>query len=325
MIAFAACVPPDTPDALRDPLPGAVLDLLVPDTVRVADLHPGVRYTYLWSGRGPWGVHLVQADALSDRCDLGLEVLRAEYRERGRPGRERVSGMVTRSGASVLAAVNADFFTPEGSTVGAEVVDGVVTAAEARPTFAWRRGSVPWIGVARVGADTLHLGWPVAHSSGDVATETVGRPPGLVDGTTEAGGRPRDVVDGGSEAVGGFPDLVDGGRRVGDLEVGERPTFAAARHPRTAVGYDSRAGRLWLVVIDGRQPPHSAGMTLPELADLVEALGADEALNLDGGGSTTMIVTGRTVNRPSDPTGERPVVNALALVRTPVACLSLRR
>lgn len=298
-LAFAACAPPDTPDALRDPLPGAALDLLVPDTVRVADLHPGVRYTYLWSGRGPWAMHLVQADALSDRCDLGLEVLRAEDRERGRPGRERVSEMVARSRASVLVAVNADFFTPEGSTVGAEVVDGVVTRAEARPTFAWRRGSIPWMGVARMGADTLHLGWPVALSS--------------------------DLVDGGTEAVGGFPDLVDGGHRVGDLEVGERPTFAAARHPRTAVGYDSGAGRLWLVVVDGRQPPHSAGMTLPELADVMEALGADEALNLDGGGSTTVIVTGRTVNRPSDPTGERPVVNALALVRTPAACLSLRR
>lgn len=269
-------------------------------------------------------MHLVRAEALSDRCDLGLQVLRAEDRERGRAGRERVSEMVARSRVSVLAAVNADFFTPEGSTVGAEVVDGVVTRVEARPAFAWRRGSIPWVGVARIGADTLHLGWPVAHSSEDAATES-GRLPGLVDGTPEAAGSWADLVDGGTEAVGGFPDLVDGGHRVGDLEVSERPTFAAARHPRTAVGYDSGAGRLWLVVVDGRQPPHSAGMTLPELADVMEALDADEALNLDGGGSTTMIVTGRTVNRPSDPTGERPVVNALALVRTPAACLNLRR
>lgn len=305
-IVMGACVPPDAPDALRGPLPEAVRSLVVPDTVRVADLHPGVRYTYLWSGRGPWAVHLVQAEGMSDRCDLGLEVLRAEERERGRPGRELVSKMVARFGAQVLAAVNADFFTPQGTTVGTEVVDGVVTAARARPTFAWRRGSIPWMGASRVGPDTLHLGWPVARSRGEGGTETVG-------GSTEGG-------DGATEAVGGFPDLVDDGRRVGDLEMGTRPTFAAARHPRTAVGYDSRAGRLWLVVVDGRQAPHSAGMTLPELADLMEALGADEALNLDGGGSTTLIVTGRRVNRPSDATGERPVVNALALVRTPEAC-----
>lgn len=291
-MGVVACAPPDTPGALLDPFPDSVLALLAPDSVRGVELHPGVRYRFLWSPRGPWAVHLVQA-RLVDRCDLGVEVLRASDRERGGPGREPVSGMVGRAVEGVLAAVNADFFTEEGSTIGAEVVDGVVTAAAARPTFAWRRGSSPWLGVARVEDAALELGWPVDRSSGDGVTE----------------------------AVGGFPDLIDHGRRVGDLEVETRPSFAAARHPRTAVGYDSASRRLWLVVVDGRQPPHSAGMTLPELASLMEALGVDEALNLDGGGSTTLIVSGRPVNRPSDAEGERPVVNALALVRTPWACL----
>lgn len=194
--------------------------------------------------------------------------------------------------AGVLAAVNADFFTPEGAAVGTEIVDGVVTSAVDRPTFAWRRGSAPWMGVARRDGQAVRLGWLVWEESREAPTE----------------------------AVGGFPDLIDGGLRVGDLEVEARPSFAAARHPRTAVGYDIDSGRLWLVVVDGRQAPHSAGMTLPELAALFEALGAEEALNLDGGGSSTLVIGTAPVNRPSDATGERAVVNALALVRTPEAC-----
>jgi exopolysaccharide biosynthesis protein len=61
-------------------------------------------------------------------------------------------------------------------------------------------------------------------------------------------------------------------------------------------------------------------MTLPELADLFEAMGATEALNLDGGGSSVLVVGGRAQNRPSDVTGERPVVNGLALVRDARGC-----
>jgi exopolysaccharide biosynthesis protein len=61
-------------------------------------------------------------------------------------------------------------------------------------------------------------------------------------------------------------------------------------------------------------------MTLPELASLFEALGAEEALNLDGGGSTSMVLGDGPVNRPSDAAGERAVVNALALVQDVRGC-----
>lgn len=258
--------------------------LLRPDTVRSARIGAGVRYRYLWSPEGPWAVHVVEADL--GRCDLVLRTLRAAPREDGGRGHEPVSSMVARSGAGVLAAVNADFFTPEGGTVGSEVVAGRVTAARPRPALAWRPGSAPWMGSPRIVGDTLVVGWSVPFEEGD----------------------------GGTEVVGGYPELLDLGERVGDLGVGERPAFAASRHPRTAAGYDPASGRLWLVVVDGRQAPHSAGMTLPELAALMEALGAREAINLDGGGSSVMVVRGTAMNRPSDQT-ERPVVNALALAR----------
>jgi exopolysaccharide biosynthesis protein len=87
------------------------------------------------------------------------------------------------------------------------------------------------------------------------------------------------------------------------------------------VGVAGDGRRLLLVTVDGRQPGYSAGMTLRELAALLRSLGARDALNLDGGGSTTFVVAPgggepRIANQPSDSTGERPVGNALAVART---------
>jgi exopolysaccharide biosynthesis protein len=62
-------------------------------------------------------------------------------------------------------------------------------------------------------------------------------------------------------------------------------------------------------------------MDLPELAGLLRALGADDAMNLDGGGSSTMVIRGAMVSRPADPTGERPVANALVLARDRNFCI----
>lgn len=116
------------------------------------------------------------------------------------------------------------------------------------------------------------------------------------------------------ELLGGFPVLLRGGEVPPELATEPRESFGRARHPRTAVGW-RRGGPLLLVTVDGRQAPYSDGMTLAELAELMGRLGATEALNLDGGGSTTMVLDGRVVNRPSDESGERPVGNALVVVR----------
>ncbi|MGE0438930.1 MAG: phosphodiester glycosidase family protein [Gemmatimonadales bacterium] len=120
------------------------------------------------------------------------------------------------------------------------------------------------------------------------------------------------------EAVGGFPVLVADSQVVAGLDSAGGRNFGPVRHPRTAAGIGAGGRRLFLVVVDGRQRPDSDGMTLPELADLMRSLGASSAINLDGGGSTTMVAgldSLRIVNRPSDAAGERPVANALGLVR----------
>ncbi len=126
-----------------------------------------------------------------------------------------------------------------------------------------------------------------------------------------------------SEAVGGGPRILRDGNVSVEYER-ERlsRSFAEDRHPRTAVGYTQDQSVLFLVVVDGRQPGYSMGMTLEELAHFMRVrLGnfslskenAYQGLNLDGGGSTTMVVKGEVVNSPSDQTGERPVANALII------------
>jgi hypothetical protein len=86
--------------------------------------------------------------------------------------------------------------------------------------------------------------------------------------------------------------------------------FAETRHPRTMIGTHPD-GSVWLVTVDGRQPQLSAGMTLVELRELARRLHLNNALNLDGGGSTTMWVDGEVVNSPSDAAGPRKVSDAL--------------
>jgi hypothetical protein len=111
------------------------------------------------------------------------------------------------------------------------------------------------------------------------------------------------------------PKLVTAGRvDVTDRREQMLPTFATDLHPRTAIGALAD-GRALLVVVDGRQPALSVGMTLAQLAQLMIELGAQEAINLDGGGSTTMVVAGKVVNSPSDATGERPVSDAIVVRR----------
>lgn len=86
--------------------------------------------------------------------------------------------------------------------------------------------------------------------------------------------------------------------------------FLNMRHPRTLIGVDAR-GFIWLAAIDGRQPEHSVGMAFSDLERLCDRLQLTDALNLDGGGSTTMVVSGRIVNKPSDAAGPRPVGDAI--------------
>ena len=82
-------------------------------------------------------------------------------------------------------------------------------------------------------------------------------------------------------------------------------------HPRTAAGYRN-SGELVLLVVDGRQID-SRGVDLQELAILMRDLGCVEAINLDGGGSSAMVVDGKLLNRPAGTTSQREVMSAIAV------------
>jgi hypothetical protein len=112
--------------------------------------------------------------------------------------------------------------------------------------------------------------------------------------------------------IGGGPRLLVAGQPVTEMEGFNQETFYHARHPRTALGWRAD-GWFVLVTVDGRQPQRSVGMTIPELAALLRELGCVEAINLDGGGSTTMVVKNKIVNSPSDAAGERAVSDALLI------------
>lgn len=84
------------------------------------------------------------------------------------------------------------------------------------------------------------------------------------------------------------PMLVKDGKPF--ITMDENSFRASERHPRSAVAIDSTKNRVFFVTVDGRQPGISAGMTIREFAEYLVKLGADRALNLDGGGSTAMAV-----------------------------------
>lgn len=128
-----------------------------------------------------------------------------------------------------------------------------------------------------------------------------------IDGTAQEWARAQDIV-------GGAGLLVREGHAVTDWTIEQFAAgFAESRHPRTMIG-TRPDGSIWLVTVDGRQPQLSAGMTLVELRAFAQAIGLTNAVNLDGGGSTTMWVRGEILNSPSDAAGPRKVSDALLVM-----------
>jgi hypothetical protein len=143
-------------------------------------------------------------------------------------------------------------------------------------------------------------------------------------------------------AVNGGPTLVIGGKAINNYraegwspnalagnDVAEKDVATSGdarlnffngwllrRNPRTAVGI-MKDGTLLFVTVDGRNPTHSVGASIPELTTLMQNLGAVDAMNLDGGGSTATYVNGLLQGVPSDATGERPDGDAIVILPKP--------
>ncbi|MGY1578007.1 phosphodiester glycosidase family protein [Streptomyces sp. MN13] len=216
-----------------------------------------------------------------------------------------------------LVAVTPAFGTsaPEGTGYQATLdADGRVTAVRDS-----RGGSVPARGTVLQGTGT-GAQWLRTHATIGARLTVLGT---LVD--AEKGTRlpltPKTSV------VNGGPLLLRNGRTVldpvrdgwspEDIEGVDRAAFYndwyLRRNPRTAAGV-TRDGRIVLLTADGRRPGHSAGLSITETATVMRALGAVDAINLDGGGSTAMVVGNELQGLPSDRSGERAVGDGLVVL-----------
>ncbi|MFC7649278.1 phosphodiester glycosidase family protein [Streptosporangium lutulentum] len=156
--------------------------------------------------------------------------------------------------------------------------------------------------------------WLTAHA-------VVGKKVSVTEVVRDADGR-RVKLGANDSIISAAPTLVENGRihidaategvvDPADLSFGY--AWANNRQPRTMAGID-RQGKLLLVTVDGRLSGGSEGFTIAEGAAFMRSLGAEQALNLDGGGSTAMAVNGALVNRPSDATGERAVGDTIQVL-----------
>ncbi|MBO1334583.1 phosphodiester glycosidase family protein [Streptomyces sp. VRA16 Mangrove soil] len=209
-----------------------------------------------------------------------------------------------------LVAFTAEFGkeTPKGD--GAEaVLDRTGRVVEVRSP---RGGALPAGGrsVQATGSYAARL----------TALAKVGQPLRVTSELTDRHGRPV-ATSRTTSVLNGGPELVRDGRlhvtpaTDGMVQAGN-PSFyygwVHKRNPRTLAGTDA-AGRTVLVTADGRSTG-SLGLSIKESADVARALGLRDAINLDGGGSTTMVVDGQVINDPSDAAGERPVGDALLIL-----------
>jgi hypothetical protein len=124
-----------------------------------------------------------------------------------------------------------------------------------------------------------------------------------------------------TDAVGGGPALVRDGQPIAHSGESLTNIQLNGRDPRTAIGQRADGG-IVMVAVDGRRPGWSIGFTNMDLALALISRGCVTGFALDSGGSTTVALDGRLLNRPSDPTGERPVAEALVISYTGVYALA---
>ncbi|WP_432883534.1 phosphodiester glycosidase family protein [Kribbella sp. CA-245084] len=213
--------------------------------------------------------------------------------------------------ADELVAFDESYGVATPSGPGAEVVldrRGIVTAV--RTTT--RGGAIP-----EGGRTVQAIGNLVAPL---LAAARVGRPLTVRSTLLDEHGRPVPLSRR-TTIVNGGPELVRDGRihatAAADGMVQDTPSFyygwVHKRNPRTIAGVDDR-GRTVLITADGRNV-NSLGLSISEAAAVAKSFHLTEAINLDGGGSTTMVADGKVLNTPSDATGERPVGDALVITK----------
>ena len=359
------------------------VDYSTPDIVEDVTITNGVRHVRYVYNLIPWNINVVEIDMNENNSFLSVK-----GKDRIFDSRETLSSIVKRTkddNVNVAAAINADFFHPNGDIVSSQIskgefVKGVTTK---RSLFGIKREGTPFIGTLNFTGDITTKGKNKININSCNTTcgvESVVVYNRYFNDTLKNNGNykgflliPIDSIKNGksykaivnvtndtniiltdnkyailangkkaeqlktvlrdndtvsiflgfekqseefSELLGGLPQIIKSGTDISEKQTiaeGSGVSFRDTRHPRTAIGYNKLKNSLFFVVVDGRQQI-SNGMTLEELASFMLYIGCSEGLNLDGGGSTAMIVNDHIVNSPSDFTGERSVGNALLLL-----------
>jgi len=270
----------------------------------------GINGGFYAVGGGPLGMLVIDGEWVKEPI-LGRTALGVMQSGSVQMGNVRFASTVTLPGAGTFAvnALNTGHTTGDQAVLytrrwGASVADkGATTATRVMLSAAKE------ILVVNAKGDAMTIpegGWVlsvVGPRAASVAKATVGGIAAVNLGTDPA-------WPGLRHALGGGPRLVANGRPyVTSSTEHFRADIAVGAAPRTAVGVLAN-GDVLLVAVDGRQAGYSVGMTLGELAQFLAKQGCRDAMNLDGGGSTTLVVDGRLVNRPSDGRS-RSVSNAL--------------
>jgi Exopolysaccharide biosynthesis protein related to N-acetylglucosamine-1-phosphodiester alpha-N-acetylglucosaminidase len=140
--------------------------------------------------------------------------------------------------------------------------------------------------------------------------------PSLQDVITANASLPKPVKWKMRTAVGGGPVVLEAGAvKVYNKEERMFVTGLQDKHPRTAMGY-TRDGRLIILAVEGRNPGIAEGATLEQLGHMLLQAGCVEGLNLDGGGSSCLLINGKTTIKPSDKEGQRPVPAVFVVTTT---------
>jgi hypothetical protein len=167
----------------------------------------------------------------------------------------------------------------------------------------------------------LRPGWRSLQATGGLAAGVAALRPGdRVRPRLALRSAGRRLTGPGTTVVNGGPLLVEDGdvhitQRRDGMHQPSNPSFdygwVLQRNPRTFAGTDAR-GRVLFVTVDGRQLGE-LGLSIPETAAVARSLGMTESINLDGGGSTAMVIHGSLISRPSDASGERAVGDAIVI------------
>ncbi|MEO5814259.1 MAG: phosphodiester glycosidase family protein [Gemmatimonadaceae bacterium] len=266
------------------------------------DTYDNAHVQFAVDARGMPSIERYQLDGTAWARNVATPIITVNFNPSGNP--EGSALYTSRYGAT----------TPRDTTrLTAEAT--LISAGRRRDTLVYvRRGAVSATSGAAIPADGAVLS---AYGNG-LRTKEV---QAMADGDTvkvllttlprtPTGSMPRMVI-------GGWPRILRNGVSIAadaaTLE-GTISRNAELRHPRTAVGFSRDSATLYILTVDGRSAA-SVGVTLVELASIMRRLGAWQAMNFDGGGSTSMVIEGTLMNVVSDTTGERAVGNALMVVR----------